>query len=478
MNGESALTICNAIKGDSKMSKKNYKDIAKTIIDNVGGKDNVIECYHCMSRLRLRLKDVHKVQLDVIKNTGFTDAVLNGNQVQVIAGNEVYDLYDAVIELTGTEVGLGEVDEPVKEKLTLKNAFFAFFGGIANSVAPCIPVLIGAGVLQGVYLLLAEIGILSPESSTYQILAAACNAPFYFFPIFVGFNCAKQFGGNQLLGAFLGAVLVHPSFLGMVDSGNPITLLGLPVRAINYTSTVLPAFVSVYVMSQVEKWVAKHSPKSIRVVLEPFATTLIMLPLTLWVLAPLGDYVGIGINAIVTFIHDVTGPLAPAIIAALIPFLVLTGTHSIIGTLAVPMLIQTGIETVMMPGALIHNFNHGALSLAIALKTKKSELKSTGFSSSFTALVGGISEPSLFGFFAKYKSAMIALIAGQFVSGLWCGITGTGIHAFPAGGPAFTQIMAFLGGSTGNFVNAVIATAAGMIVTFVIAYILYKDEKA
>lgn len=126
---------------------------------------------------------------------------------------------------------------------------------------------------------------------------------------------------------------------------------------------------------------------------------------------------------------------------------------------------------------LIHNFNHGALSLAIGCKSKNKDLKGTAFSSAFTALVGGVSEPSLFGFFAKYKSAMIALIAGQFVSGLYCGITGTGIYAFPAGGPAFTQLAAFLGGPIANFVNAVIATVAGMVVTFVIAYILFKDEK-
>lgn len=466
------------------MASKNYKEAAKCIVDNAGGRENITECFHCMSRLRIKVKDTGKVQLDAVKNLGFSGAVLNGEQLQVIAGQEIYDLYDAVIGILGTEIGLGELGEDevkTQEKLSamgrVKKAFFAFFGGISASVMPCIPVLIAAGAIQGVYLILESLGILSADTTTYQILAGVCKAPFYFFPILVGFNCAKNYGGNQLLGAFLGSILVYPTFVELVASGEAITFFGLPVRAVDYTSSVLPTFVSVYFMCIVEKWIAKRSPKSVRVVLEPFFTVAVMVPLTLVVFAPLGDYATIIINAIVTFIHDFTGPFAPAIIAAFIPFLVLTGTHQIIGTLAVPMLVSTGIETTMMPGALLHNTNHAALSLAIALKSKNSDTKSTAFSSSFTAFVGGISEPSLFGFFAKYKSAMIALLAGQFAAGLYCGFTGAGIHAFPAGGPAFLQIAAFLGGSNSNFINAIIACVIGMAVTFVIEFVLYSDNE-
>lgn len=458
--------------------KKNYDELAAKIVENVGGKENIKECYHCMSRLRLVVKDLDLVKIDPIKELGFIDAVVNGTQVQVIAGQEVYDIYDAVSKIVGKDIASGEMNEEIlNKKKGLKDYIWAFFGGISNSVQPCIPVLIGAGILQGLYLIAAEIGLLSPESQTYQLLVIVCNSAFYFLPIFVGFNCAKQYGGNQLLGAFLGAILVHPNFTAMVNSGNAISFLAIPVRAVNYSSSVLPAFISVWAMCHVEKFVASHSPKSIKVVLEPFATVAIMVPLTLWICAPIGDYLGIGFGIVVSFIYKTFGPFAPAILAAVIPFLVFTGTHSIIGTLAIQTLSSAGKECIMMPGALIHNFNHGALSLAIGCKSKNKDLKGTAFSSAFTALVGGVSEPSLFGFFAKYKSAMIALIAGQFVSGLYCGITGTGIYAFPAGGPAFTQLAAFLGGPIANFVNAVIATVAGMVVTFVIAYILFKDEK-
>lgn len=461
------------------MGNKNYSEMARIIVENVGGVDNIIECYHCMSRLRLRIKDLGKVNLSEIKELGFTNTVINGNQLQVIAGKEVYDLYDAVSAVVGKQASTGEVSETGEakhEKLTPKKAFFAFFGGIAGCIQPYIPVLIGAGVLKGIYLILAEIGVLGSETYTYQLLTAVCDAPFYFFPIFVGFNCAKQFGGNPYLGGFLGAILVHPSFTALVDSGAALTFLGLPVRSVSYPSTVLPAFVAAYFMCFVEKFVVKHSPKSIRVIMEPFVTTLVMVPLTLWILAPIGDYCGIGLGYIVKAIYTVAGPFAPAILAAANPFFVITGTHLAVAPVAINTLITTGSESVLMPGGIIHNMNEGALSLAIGFKSKNAATKSTGFSSAFTAIVGGISEPSLFGFFSKYKSAMIALIAGQFTSGLYCGITHTGIYAFPGGGPAFLQLIAFMGGGSANFINAIIATALGMVVTFVIAFILYRDE--
>lgn len=169
------------------MSQKDYQKAAETIVEKCGGISNITQCYHCMSRLRVNVRDTGVVKIDEIKKLGFTDAILNGSQVQVIAGNEIYDLFDAVTAILGPDLCQTDEQEtaPKKMHLSLKDAFFAFFGGISNSVTPCIPVLIGAGVLQGLYLIFAQVGLLSPESTTYQILAAVCNAPFYFFPIFL-----------------------------------------------------------------------------------------------------------------------------------------------------------------------------------------------------------------------------------------------------------------------------------------------------
>lgn len=459
---------------------KNYSEAAKIIIENAGGEGNIKECFHCMSRLRLDIKDLSKVNLEPIKNLEFSGALINGSQLQVIAGKEIYKLYESVVEIVGSDLAYGEVEEdrtPVKKKMQVKNFFFAFFGGIAACMQQCIPLLIGAGMLKGITLIFWQLGILTDTSSTYVVLTYACDAAFYFLPVFVGFNAAKKYGGNPLIGAFLGAILLHPTFIALVDAGDAITLFGLPVRSVSYSSTVLSAFVAVWVMCHVQKFIAKHSPDLLRVVLEPFGTVVIMIPLTLIICAPIGDYLGIALSVALEWIYNTAGPLAPAIIGGLIPFLVVTGTHLILGSLAMVTLATTGMEFIMMPVAILHNFVHGAVALAVGLKSRNKEIKSTGLSCCFTALIAGISEPSLYGLCLKYKSAMIALIAGQFTGGLYFGITHTGICTMPGGGLTFLGLAAYLGGDISNFVNACIATGIGMVVAFVLTFILYKDEK-
>jgi len=462
------------------MSELNYNEIAQTIIENVGGIKNIAECYHCQSRLRVKVRDTAKVNLDEIRKLKFNGAILNNDQLQIIAGDKIYSLYDAMSAALPEDLSLGEMDlvqEAKHQKMTVKSLFFSFFGGLSNSVLPNIPIMIATGVLKGLIIALAAIGIMDNTSQTYAILDFACDAMFYFLPIWVGFNCAKNYGGSPLMGALLGAVLLHPTFTGLVSAGEPLKLFGLPVRLVSYSSSVLPAFVSVWLMCKVEKLMQKYVPDKLKVILVPFLTFAIMLPLTLIVLAPIGAYLSDILGKFFAAIYTAAGPFAPAIVACLIPYLVMTGTHLTLGALAIPILFSTGAEYVMMPGALVHNITHAALSLAVGLKTKNSELKGTALSASFTAFMAGISEPSLFGIFARFKSAMIALTIGQFAAGLYFGITHTGIHMLTGGGPAFMSVVNFSGGPTSDFTNAIIGYALGSIVTFVIAFLLYNDKK-
>ncbi len=461
------------------MSTKDYKEASLKLVEYVGGLDNIYECFHCMSRLRLNLNDVSKVDLKAAKKLGFLDVVINANQVQVIAGDEIYELYDAMAEVVGKEICSGEKEKDVvKEKVTPKTLFFDIFGSIAASVQPCIPILIGAGMITCINTILWQVGILSDTSSTYRVLYFIGNAGFYFLPVYIGFNCANKHGGNPLLGAFLGAMILHPDFLEMVAAGESITLFAVPVRAVDYSSSVLPAFLAVWVMCKVEKFIAKHSPKSLRVVLEPFGTLVIMAPLTLWILAPAGDYLGIGIQVVLEWVYQVAGPLAPVIVGLLIPFLVVTGTHLVLGSIAVMTLAATGIEKILMPAALLHNFTHGALSLAIAIKSKDPQMKSLATGCSITAYIGGISEASLYGLALKKKSAMAALLAGQGAGCLYFGLTGTGIYMFPGGGVSFLSLAVYLGGPISNFVNACIGTVIAMAVAMIVIFIFYRDDEA
>jgi PTS system beta-glucosides-specific IIC component len=461
------------------MSKRNYDELAEEIVKCAGGKDNISDCYHCMSRLRLRMKDTSRADIENAKKLGFVDVIVNGTQFQVIAGEEIYDLYDAVVKIVGNEISRGELskNDVPKEKLTVKGAIFGFFAAIAGAVQSCIPAMIAGGVLKGIALLLGEVGWLNTASTTYGIMLAVGDAIFYFMPIFVGYNTASKNGGNPVLGGLIGAMLIHPDFLALVGSGESITLFGIPVSATSYTSTVLPAFMSVFVMCYVEKFIVAHCPKMLRVIVEPFGTLLVMLPLTYSLIAPLGTYVSNIIGFVIDFLYKYAGPFAPAIIGMFIPFLVATGTHLAGGAIGMTMLIERGIEYVFFPAALMHNFAHAALSFGVGLKSKNATLKGTAFSAAFTALVGGISEPSLYGIFLKYKSSMPAMMIGMFAGCFYIGITHTGILTMIGGGPAFLSIMGYMGGTSANFMNAVIGTVICMVVTVILAYILYSDKK-
>jgi PTS system beta-glucosides-specific IIC component len=215
----------------------------------------------------------------------------------------------------------------------------------------------------------------------------------------------------------------------------------------------------------------------LRVIVEPFGTLLVMLPLTYSLIAPLGTYVSNIIGFVIDFLYKYAGPFAPAIIGMFIPFLVATGTHLAGGAIGMTMLIERGIEYVFFPAALMHNFAHAALSFGVGLKSKNATLKGTAFSAAFTALVGGISEPSLYGIFLKYKSSMPAMMIGMFAGCFYIGITHTGILTMIGGGPAFLSIMGYMGGTSANFMNAVIGTVICMVVTVILAYILYSDKK-
>jgi len=468
------------------MADKNYDELAKTIVENVGGKSNISDCFHCMSRLRVTLKDVSLVDLDAIKKLGFIDAVINGPQLQVIAGSDVDEISDAMTKILGSATSRGEVEESEpktasKPKITVKSVFFSFFGGLSGAVQSCIPAMIGCGVIKGLTLLFGAIGLLNTQSTTYSLLNTVGNSIFYFFPIFVGFNTGKKYGGSPILGGVIGALLVHPDFIKLLadaaDAGTKVTLFGLPVANTTYSSTILPAYLSVLVMCYVEKFVVKHSPKMVRVIFEPFFTLLIMVPVTLVIVAPIGTYASMLLSGLLRLIYNTAGVFAPAIIACIIPFLVATGTHLAAGAIAANTLITNGVEYVFFPGAIMHNFNHAALSMGVGFKTKNKDLKTSAFSAAFTAFVGGISEPSLYGIFLKYKSCMPALMIGQFAGCLYVGIMHVGFYHFLGGGPAFLSVMEFMSDDPRNLINIIIADAIGMVVTFVLAMFFYSDEK-
>lgn len=460
---------------------KNYDALAKQVLELVGGRENVASAMHCYTRLRINCKDTSIVDLDAIKQLDVLGAQFTGEQLQVIIGNEVKEVYEAFIEQSGLqkEAMIDEKldDVPAKKKWTIKGMLTGIVDAIVACVIPLIPILIGSGVLQAIVLIIQQFGWLPADSPTLVTINFVANAAFYFLPVFVGFFAAKKFGANVALGAMLGAALIHPTFVSMVTAGDAGSVFGLPIYSASYSSTIVPIILAVWVMSYVEKFISRYSPKAIRTILEPSLTLIIMIPLTFCLLAPLGAMLSDGFASLLTWFYGIFGPLAVAAFAAIVPWVVMVGIH--IGTTAISVatIAQTGIDAFMMPGFFISNFAQGAACLAVGIKAKTTELRSFAYSCAFSNVVPGISEPGMYGITLRYKTPMAGAMIGAAAGGLYFGLTGTGALQFLP--PNIFAFVGYMGEGVfaGNLMNAIIGVVIAMVVAFIATMFLYKPEK-
>lgn len=462
---------------------KNYQILAKQIVEHVGGKDNIVNAMHCYTRLRINFKDTGLVELEALKKLDVIGAQFAGEQLQIIIGNEVNEVYEAFIKLTGTnmEAVIEEsLDQDLpKKKHTLKSTAAAVVDGIVGCMVPILPMLVASGILKAIVLIIQQLGFVSADSATCATLSFVADAAFYFLPVILGVFAAKKFGANVALGAMLGAALIHPSFVSMVNEGVSQSVFGIPIYAASYSSTVVPAILSVWIMSYVEKFIAKHSPKTLRSLIEPVLTILIMTPLTLCLLAPLGAMFSSGFAACLTSFYDTFGFLAVAVFCAIIPWVVMVGMH--VGTvpISIATIAATGMDKLMMPAFLISNFTQGMACLAVGIKSKSVDLKSFAFSSAFSNIVPGISEPGMYGITLRYKTPMWGAMIGAAAGGLYFGIMGVGALSFLPPNIFALAGYAGSGAAANNLLNTIIGIAIGMAVSFIATMMLYKpkDEK-
>lgn len=460
---------------------KNYEQIAKQILENIGGSENVVNVMHCYTRLRINFKDVGLVNLDNIIKLDVIGAQFAGEQLQVIIGNEVNEVYDMFVELTGVkrEEAINEkldTDVP-KKKHTVKSVLAAIIDGIVGCMVPILPMLVASGILKAVVLIVQQLGIVGADSPTCVTLSFVADAAFYFLPVILGFFAAKKFGANVALGAMMGAALIHPTFVSLVSEGTSMSVFGLPVYAAGYSSTVVPIILTVWVMSYVEKFISKHSPKSLRSLIEPVLTVLIMTPLMLCLLAPLGAMFSTGFANVLTAFYDTFGFIAVAVFCAIIPWVVMVGMH--VGTvpISIATIAATGMDKLMMPAFLISNFTQGAACLAVGIKTKAVDLKSFAFTCAFSNIVPGISEPGMYGITLRYKTPMWGAMIGAAAGGLYFGLTGVGALSFLP--PNIFALAGYVGNGAleNNLMNTIIGIAIGMIVSFIATMILYKVKE-
>lgn len=460
-----------------------YEMLADNIVDYVGGKENIQFFTHCVTRLRFNVKDQSVVKMDLIeKIPGVLGSQWQNGQLQVIIGQSVADAYKLVCEKNDLSIQKGvdetiEEDSKTTEKKGVKDIVDAIFNGISGSLSPLIPALIGCGMIKVILILLDMAGV-PADNSTVQLLTFAGDAGFYFLPIMIGAFSAKKFGANPALGMVIGGLLVYPSFAAGVGAGTSYNFLGVPVYGVTYSSTIFPIILCCAVMAPIEKTIAKYSPEILRSVLEPLVTIIIMIPLALCLLGPVGSYLGQYLSTFVLWIYNTIGFVGVALFAAIMPFVIMTGMHGAFVPYLMQMLTVSPLyEPIFFPALIISNINQGVSALAVALKTKDKNLKSTGLSTGVTAIVAGVTEPAMYAINLKLKTPMYGAMIGSAIGGLVAGILKASIYAF-AGASSIVALPLFISADNpNNFMFMIIAVIIGVIATFVATLFLYKDEK-
>ncbi len=449
-----------------------YDELNTQILANVGGKENIANAVHCMTRLRLSVKDKSKVDLEAVKAVkGVLGAQFSGDQFQIIIGQHVSEVYPEFCAMAGVAMGEAIEENLDKEPFDIKKVPSKVLDVVSGTMAPLIPIMIGAGFFKMFYAILGPdmLGLLPEDNDFMQILYIVGQTGFYFLPIFSAYSAAKKFKTDISLALMLGALLIAPEILAIVEAGEPFKIYSLiPMQLNNYTQTFIPTLLTVWIMSYVNGFFKKYVPNSIKVIGVPFCTLFIMIPLMFCVLAPIGNWISVGLAAVINTVYTAAGPVAIMLIGAFWMFLVATGMHIAIIQLAVANILTLGFDPVILAGSNIANYALMGMVVAYFLRTKGEEKQLAG-ANVVTLLVGGISEPTLFGVLLRNKRAMICQIIGGGIGGLIGGILGVKVYVFATSN--LLNVLSYVGPGN-NFICAVIACAAAFVSALVTGLII------
>lgn len=451
-----------------------YTEFSNQVLVNVGGKENITSAVHCMTRLRLTLKDRSKVNVEGVKKIkGALGAQFSGEQFQIIIGQNVSNVYPEFCQIAGIAQE-GAIDENLddKEPFSIKKIPSKILDYVSGSIAPILPIMMGAGFFKMFYAIFGAsmLNLFPEKSSLMQTLYIVGNAGFYFLPVYVAWSAAKKMKTSTALALMLGTLLIDPNILAIVKAGKPFSIFGLtPIPLVNYSQSLIPILLSVWILKYVYKLVDKIVPTSIKVIGVPFLTLIVMVPLTFSVLAPVGNWIGLGLTFFFSKFYEISGPLSAAVIGAFWPFFVSTGMHAAIIQIALLNLTTLGHDFVIMPGANIANYALMGMVVAYFLRSKGEEKELAG-ANAITLIVGGISEPTLFGILLRNKKAMITQIIGGGIGGLVGGILGVGFYT--QGAANFLTVLQFAGGPGNNFINGCIASAIAFVVALAVGLVI------
>lgn len=459
--------------------------IASQVLKLVGEKENISHVFHCMTRLRFNLKDNGLANLEKIKEVeGVYGVQIAEGELQIIIGAGVNSVYNAVLDLTGLEE-TESIDEDLdgilpenKQKKNIKWFINGIFSVFSSCLSPLVPLFVAIGIFNMIAVLIGPqfLNLVGEESDIYRNFYWVGQTILYFLPVLVGYTASRKFGSNTLITVVLACMLIYPDFVSLVGKGASYTVYGIPAAAIEYSSSLIPIMLIAWIQKYIEKFLNKYIPDVIKVILIPCGTIAIMLPLSFCILGPIGNYLGVGLGNLIFGLYDIAGPLETTLFGAFCVILTGTGISRPIFFIAMTTLFAAGQESAVMPIAMvINNFIVMGLDLGYIIKTKSAKKKQFGITCFISSVLGGVSEPSIFGIIFNNKRAMLTTIIAGAISGLYLGIMNVTYYSF---GPSnILGVVGFFGGTQMNFIHGCIAAGIGFIAALIVMLLIYHDEK-
>lgn len=469
-----------------------YENLAKEIVKNVGGKENINSVNHCITRLRFKLKDEKKANDDVLKKTeGVVTVMKSGGQYQVVIGNHVGDVYEDVLSVAG--ISEGSSSEEPDEKMSL---FDRLIDIISGSFQPFLGVLAASGMLKGILSAFVAFGWMSGESDVYKLLFNIGDAIFYFMPIVIGYTSAKKFKLAPLVGMTIGMALCMPALQkdtlaalfesvgaspmvvgsGVFEGTAYMKLFGfIPIIANNYVSSVVPVIFVVAFAAQVQKLAKKIIPEMIQNFFVPFFVLLISVPVGFIVIGPvitiLTNLFQVGFEAVANFSPILYGVL----LGVLWQVLVIFGLHWSVVPLSFIQLQQFGYSQALTP-MFGTTFAQTAVVIAMFFKLKDKATKSLAIPAMISGFFG-ITEPAIYGLSLPRKKPFYYSMVGAGVGGAIMMMFD--LKSYTTGGLGIFGIFNYVNPNTNDasgIWKSLVAAGVSMVIAFVLTYFFWSDD--
>ena len=467
-----------------------YRKLGEEVLENIGGKKNIIKLTHCITRLRFELIDENIAKTETIKNLdGVINVVQNGEEYQVVIGPKVDKVYEEILKIADLKDEITDDEMTERQEKKDKNPVSAFLTLIMHIFSPLMSVLAASGAIKGIVALLALLKVLDKASGSYIVLNGVGDALFYFLPIILGYTAAKKMGVKDITGMTLGGILMYPAIqdlmkadvLYTVFSGSIFkseirgTFLGIPLIIQRYAGTVVPIILAVYVASKIQKMAEKIIPSVVKSFLVPLLTLLITGPLAILVIGPaayiLQKLLGTAVNGLIGLNPAVAG----FFVGSLWSIFVMFGLHWGIIPLFITNISTYGYDVInplIYPGS---SATLGAV-LAVILKTKSAKIKNIAIPA-FISTFCGVNEPSLYGVLIPRKKIFVTTLVSAGIGSVICGLSGSKLYQFGMSGPLGFPNFINPAGIDKGFIGLITGALLSAALSFVAAFILINSTE-